>query len=287
MSWQTLGTPAPDQIPHTREQLHCVAQVVASVPRLLAAPQDDWGHQAFDWDEGSGTLLSVEIPGDHPFRVGLRVADATAVVIGSDGTEVASQAANGLSIDDLFAWLTRQTVDLTESALPKPLTQAEDGLPEPCVAGQTFDLADDAALAELARYYSNSHPVLQEIVATNDHAAPVRTWPHHMDMATLISLDPGEDPETARSISFGMQPGDGSYAEPYYYSSPWPYPELDPSSSGWPTLEGGGAWHTEGFTAAVLVASNLVAAGDADAQRTALDDFARSAIEGNRSLLSR
>lgn len=43
MTWHTLGTPAPDQLPATREQLHCVAQVVASVPRLLATPEDDWG----------------------------------------------------------------------------------------------------------------------------------------------------------------------------------------------------------------------------------------------------
>lgn len=286
MSWQTLGTPAPDQLPHTREQLHCIAQVIASVPRLLATPQDDWGHQAFDWDEDRGALFSVEIPGDAPFRVGLRIADATALVVGADGSEVASQPANGLSIDELFAWLTSQTVARTGSALPKPLIEAEDGLPEPCVAGQIFDLADNAALAELARYYTNSNPILEEIVATNENAAPVRTWPHHMDMATLISLDPGQDPETARSISFGMQPGDGSYAEPYYYSSPWPYPELAPSSPDWPALDGGGAWHTEAFTAAVLLASNLVAAGDTAAQQQALEAFARSAVTGNRALLA-
>lgn len=282
MPWQTLGNPDPNELPHTREQLHCVAQVIASVPRLLATPQDDWGHQAFDWDEGRQALFSVEIPGDTPFRVGLRVADATALVVGTDGGEIAEQATNGLSIDELFGWLTEQTVGLTGSALPKPLAEAEDGLPEPCAAGQAFDLSDSEALAELARYYDNSHRVLQQIVSSNEHAAPVRTWPHHMDMATLISLDPGKDPETARSVSFGMQPGDGSYAEPYYYSSPWPYPE----AGDWPALEGGGVWHTEGFTAAVLVASNLTAAGDGAAQEQALEAFARSAVDTNRALIS-
>ncbi len=286
MSWQPLGTPPPDQLPHTREQLHCLAQVVVSVPRLLATPEDDWGHQAFDWDEDRQTLTSVDIPGDTPFRVGLRIADATALVVGADGAEIAAQPANGRSIDELFAWLTDQTVALTGSPLPKPLAETENTLPEPCAAGQTFDLADEAALAELERYYANSYPVLQQIVATNANAAPVRTWPHHMDMATIISLDPNEDPETARSVSFGMQPGDGSYPEPYYYSSPWPYPTLEPGSADWPALDGGGAWHTEGFTAAVLVAPNLVAAGDAAAQQQALDAFARSAVAANRALLA-
>lgn len=204
-------------------------------------------------------------------------------MVGADGSEIGSMAANGASIDDLFGWLTGQVEAITGSALSKPLTEAEDGLPEPCVAGQTFKLDDASALAELARYYSNSNAVLEQVVASHDNSAPVRTWPHHMDMATLISLDPGEDPETARSVSFGMQPGDGSYAEPYYYSSPWPYPE----PGDWPALEGGGTWHTEGFTAAVLLASALVAAGDSAAQQSALESFARSAVGSNSSLLAR
>ncbi len=281
MTWQTLGTPAPDKLPHTREQLHCVAQVVASVPRLLATPQDDWGHQAFQWDEERQALTSVEIPGDTPFSVGLRVADGAALILDASGNEVASQATNGMSVDELFEWLTKQIVDLTSTALPKPLAEAEDGLPEPCSAEQQFDLTDTAALAELARYYSNSHGVLQQLVASNEHATSVRTWPHHMDMATLISLDPDDDRETARSVSFGMQPGDGSYAEPYYYSSPWPYPE----PGDWPVLDSGGSWHTEGFTAAVLVASKLTAAGDGDAQEQALEAFVHSAVASNRALV--
>jgi hypothetical protein len=281
MPWQTLGTPAPDQLPQTREQLHCVAQVVASVPRLLATPTADFSHSAFDWDEDRQALISAQITIDTTFQVGLRVADATALVLGSDGGEVASQATNGITIDELFAWLTRQIVDLTSSALPKPLIEAEDGLPVPCAAGQRFDLNDTAALAELARYYDNTNLVLQQLGAANEHASPVRTWPHHMDMAMLISLDPDGDPETARSVSFGMQPGDGFYSEPYYYSSPWPPPE----PGDWPALPGGGHWRTDGFTAAVLVASNLTSAGDAAAQQQALQVFAQSAVAANRTLL--
>jgi hypothetical protein len=282
MPWQKLGEPAPDRLPATREQLHCVAQVLASVPRVIAPPAEDWSHSAFEWDEQRQALVSIEIPADVRFRVGLRIADATALVLDAAGSEIAAQPADGMKIEELFAWLKRQVVDLTSSALPRPLARAEGGLPEPCAAGQTFDLADGPALAELARYYDNANRLIQQIHADHPGASPVRTWPHHMDMALLITLDPERDPEEARSVSFGMQPGDGSYAEPYFYSSPWPYPE--PES--WPALDGGGAWHTEGFVAAVLLASQLVAAGDAAAQQRTLEDFARSAIKANRSLLT-
>jgi len=284
MTWQTLGATAPDQLAHTREQLHCVAQVIANVPRLLVPAAPDWGHSAFHWDEALQALVSVEVPAGTPFRVALRVANATALVLDQASTEVASLATDGLTIEQLFDWLTRHATS-QGATLPKPLDQASDTLPHPCVAGQTFDLANRPALDELARYYDNSNRALQAISEANEHTTPVRTWPHHMDMALLIELDPnpepGADPETARSVSFGMQPGDGFSAEPYFYSSPWPYP----SSPQWPALAADGAWNTEGFTAAILSASALIAAGDAAAQQQALTAFTVSAIEGNRALL--
>ena len=281
MPWHSIGTPAPDQLAHTRLQLHCAAQAIANVPRLLARRTDDWSHSAFAWDEGRQALLSARIPADVPFHVGLRVPDATALILDADEVEISTCSADGRTIEELFAWLTRQIVDLTSSALPKPLANAEAGLPEPCKAGQVFDLADGAALAELARYYDNTSHVLQQIQASQKHASPVRTWPHHMDMALSIDLDPNQEGPQVRSISFGMQPGDTFYPEPYYYSSPWPYPEPD----AWPTLDSGGHWHTDGFTGAVLLASALARTGDAAAQEAALEAFAHSAIAANRALL--
>lgn len=280
MTWQTLGAIAPDQLAHTREQLHCVAQVIASIPRLLVPATPDWGHSAFDWNEDLQALVSVEVPADTPFRVAIRVADGTALILDGSGAEVASTPTDGVTIEQLFAWLTEQA-EARGIELPRPLAEAEATLPEPCVAGQTFDLSNTAALEELARYYDNSNRTLHAIVDANEHTTPVRTWPHHIDMALLIELDPGADPETARSVSFGMQPGDGFSDEPYFYSSPWPYP----SPAEWPALAGGGTWNTEGFTAAILSASALIAAGDEQAQQQALTAFTVSAIEGNRGLL--
>ena len=82
-------------------------------------------------------------------------------------------------------------------------------------------------------------------------AAPtVRCWPHHFDLATLFALEAG-DPETARSVGVGLSPGDGSYAEPYFYCTPWPAPENLPEPPG--PLH----WHTQGFTSLVCPASRV------------------------------
>ena len=76
-------------------------------------------------------------------------------------------------------------------------------------------------------------------------------------MAVLLQLEDG-NPEQARSVGAGMSPGDGTYGEPYFYVSPWPYPEQNVL----PALKGKGFWHTEGFTAAVLTAKTILEHAD-------------------------
>ena len=66
-----------------------------------------------------------------------------------------------------------------------------------------------------------------------------------------------------------MSPGDGSYAKPYYYVSPWPYPP----ASRLPALKSPGRWHTEGWVGAVLTSDQFVNEEDqADIVRSFLDE---------------
>ncbi|MDA0350662.1 MAG: hypothetical protein O3A10_00440 [Chloroflexi bacterium] len=113
MPWQLLGSFAPDELPHTREQLHCVIQVVASVPRLLVPnPKDgSYTHSAFTWDRQRHAIVSAEVPSDVRFHVGIRPADATVFLLDTSGNEIATQSADGMAIETLFRWLTRQIVE--------------------------------------------------------------------------------------------------------------------------------------------------------------------------------
>jgi hypothetical protein len=107
----------------------------------------------------------------------------------------------------------------------------------------------------------------------------VRGWPHHFDLAALHVLDPEKDPEEARSVGAGLSPGDESYAEPYFYVSPWPAPE----PAALPALPGGAHWHTDGFTSAVLSSSAIVDGGPVETQRerteAVLDALARTCLD--------
>ena len=84
----------------------------------------------------------------------------------------------------------------------------------------------------------------------------------------LVSLD--EAGESARSIGVGLSPGDETYAQPYFYVSPWPAPK-NPKL---PALPPGGHWHTKDFFAAVATADELLAQEDPRAALIAVIDAA-------------
>ena len=56
-----------------------------------------------------------------------------------------------------------------------------------------------------------------------------------------------------------MAPMGGGYDSWYWYVTPWPRPRAEQL----PPLEGPGAWHTEGWTGAVLTGVELVASDEA------------------------
>jgi hypothetical protein len=109
-----------------------------------------------------------------------------------------------------------------------------------------------ATLDILEAWYAGADPLIRSIAGKDSRASAVRCWPHHFDLACLIQVS------TEQSIGVGFSPGDGSYQLPYFYVTPWPYP-----ATSLPTLEVG-AWHTDGWTGAVLQTKELMGKSDAE-----------------------
>ncbi len=95
-------------------------------------------------------------------------------------------------------------------------------------------------------------------------APPVRCWPHHFDLDTLVTVAPG------RTCGVGFSPGDDYYDEPYFYVSLFPAPD----AATLPRLGSIGHWHTKNFTAAVATARRIV---DAEHQGGEVERFLRAA----------
>ncbi|HUQ82503.1 MAG TPA: hypothetical protein VM076_15245 [Gemmatimonadaceae bacterium] len=219
--------------------------------------------------------MSEPITAAAPIRIGVRVNDLTLLLLDADLRAVESFALGGKTSADGNVWLTNVAA---ESGLDRSrLTfRKHYTIPaHPVAEGAAFSRDIHNDLAELTRYSSNASTVLEDLARNTPAASQVRTWPHHFDIATLIEVPSVTD--ARRTIGVGHSPGDDSYAEPYWYVGPYPYPPVDQL----PPLAAG-HWHTKGWVGAALPATEYVRNAD---QRATVLAFIDSAVAGCRVLL--
>ncbi len=281
-SWKTVGTPPPTELVDARIQLHWAVQVVASVGATYLDPVPDDSHPNLEWLASHHVLAGNPAPGDSALRAALHLSDFSLSILDSAGETRESCALKGKTLEEGYEWMEAGLRAASGGVMTSRLERDRYELPDHAVRhGRPFDGSATDAFAEMGRWFDNSDLALREHLEGVAGATTVRCWPHHFDIGALIVLDPDGDPETARSVGIGMTPGDGSYAEPYWYVNPWPRP--DPAVL--PDLAAPTRWHREGWIGAVLTGHDLVAAGDGAGQRELTMAYLRTATEANRRVL--
>jgi hypothetical protein len=276
--WETLGAVDPRELTDARLQLHWAAQAAAGVGKQLVPHQPDYGEQSFQWLAGPRVLAQGVVEGK--FRSAVRPYPAALLLLDRDGSILAELPLEGRTLAAAYEWVKIEVERLLGRPFEKPLERPGEDFPaHPVGSGATF-ATSGPGFAELGRYYADADRVLRAVAGRNPEASPVRCWPHHFDLATLILLDEGADPEKARSIGVGLSPGDSGIPEPYLYVLPWPAP----ATTGLPNLAGG-RWQTEGWVGAVLEASDFAGAGSNGSQARRVEAFLESAVAGSRRLL--
>lgn len=269
----------PTALTEARLLAHWACQPVAAVGVALLEARDDFSHTNLGWESGPRALTGRALDRQDT-RVGLRVADMTLLVLrGPD--ELEAHPLDGSTLGGAFRWLETTLGETLGREVPT-LGPLEHHVPaHPVRDGAPFETGGAGdGLQELARWIANAHDALEGFVRGEDRASEVRLWPHHFDLASLITVAPDVDPERAKSINVGFSFGDGSYPQPYAYVSPWPYPEDRSAVS---ALDQG-RWHTEGFFAAVYPGTDLVAGGAAG-QGGRVEAFLGQAHDACRMLL--
>ena len=239
ISWEALK--------EARRQAHYAVQWLAKAARNYIPKEPDESHTSLTWDTPHEALMLQPVTsGSIPFRMGLRLKDLALIVVTDH--DITPVPLLGHTDRQVEAWVSasmmEQFVDrdlaINFPRLPYALP------PHPIAEGARYgDGLEDGALDALAGWLAQANTLLNNVRKTED-SSPVRCWPHHLDIATLIVLD-DSDGEDARTIGVGLSPGDETYDAPYLYVTPWPYPD----EGTLPTLETG-KWHIDGFTAAVL-----------------------------------
>ena len=277
--WETVNRLDPTSLTDARLNAHWAAQVIAGVGEALVAPEPDFSHTSMGWSDEFRALVGRSTA--RGSRVALRLYDFT-MHIHAAGVPVASTELEGKMLKDVLGWVIAALEEAEGGRLLKTPEIPSYEMPAHDVGnGKPFGPPAPERLVELARWYRNAARLAQIVSENTLGASPVQCWPHHFDIATLISLDPaGSVSKTARSIGFGLSPGDGSYDQPYFYINPWPFPL---EGQGYRELDGGGHWHCEGWFGAVLPASAIH--GGAREQAEQVLSYARSAMAADRVIL--
>jgi hypothetical protein len=271
--WQATEPTLAQALNDARLQLHHAAQFAAALGISYLPRAADDSHTNLGFDAAHGALVSRTATGTRgPVSVGVRVQDL-ALFVRRGEHDLTTIPLHAFSITDVER-AVREALAAAGLDSARYTLRRHYELPSHAVAtGAAFDASNIPALAELARWYGNASLALQRIAETVTGASEVRTWPHHFDNASLVTLGGG------RSTGVGMEPGDEFYAEPYFYVNVYPRPRAAQLGD---VLAGGGVWHTNGWIGAVLTGSRIT--GDAAAQRTQVDAFLDSALAACRGL---
>jgi len=281
--WKTLGRIAPEELTEARLQLHHAVQLVAiGVGRSLIPERPDDSHTNLVWDPDEASWLGEEIPGSEGVKAGLKPADLTFFLTrrGGEGHDELELA--GHTLEQAVAWL-RQALDRFGVDPGRVSMHAHYQIPDHPTAseGRPFDGGLRSHFEELARWYADAHLLLAEL--RREHpTAEIRTWPHHFDIATLLRQEvEGAPGGEARTVGVGMTPGDEHYPVPYFYVTPWPYPEAPDL----PELPAGGEWHTDSWIGAILQAPRLTELDGAEQRRRA-EEFLGAAVGAAEELVA-
>lgn len=255
--WKNLAAVPPSSLGEATHQLHRAVQLLAGAGQSFAEPAPDDSHRATTWDPARRAFVSAPFAGGYPFRVALRPADLTLQLLDRTDGALGSLPLAGRTVAEGVEWLQAGLANYM-GALPDISLPDWEMPAHPIGSGAAFAKGMEAELGALSALYDASAGLLGALAEAHPGASPVRCWPHHFDIATLVTVEAGEDAEGSKSVGVGMAPMGGGLDVWYWYVSPWPYPE--PATL--PALDGPGEWHTEGWVGAVLTADRVVQADD-------------------------
>ena len=276
------GTINLQELTESRLQLHYAVQYIAATGAALAEPLSDDSHTSFGWNPVLEAFVGSPIRATQSFQIALEPVSLTLILIDRHNDAIASLPLHGKTMREGLDWLQQEVYKFGADASKIVfLDYPPDDFPDhPLAHGASFDASQALALRELADYYITTDRLLQTIVTTSENASAIHIWPHHFDVATLITL-----PDTKNghplTVGVGLSPGDTSYPEPYWYVSPYPYPDI----ANLPILDGQAFWHTQHWVGAVLRSSRLTENANAENRQRQVATFLHSALQASRTLL--
>ncbi len=280
MNWIELKNFSKESLSEARKQLHQAVQLPAIAGRCLNPKDPGDNFAALTWDINNNLLTSQQFE-ESEFRTALDMSAFKLVIINEKNEPTNFLNLNSKTYNEVFNWLSESLKQLGFDAnkLSKCLPYQ---IPEyPTATGAPFKYNSPEAFNKLENYFVNAAFILEKISKGKKDISEIRCWPHHFDIAALITVESNPDSEKSKSIGVGLSPGDESYSEPYFYISPWPYPD---NKDNLPKLNYG-SWHNQGWFGGVLTATEIIKKKDKFEQLKIAENFIEAGISSLKNLL--
>ncbi|HEX5863771.1 MAG TPA: hypothetical protein VF014_05855, partial [Casimicrobiaceae bacterium] len=208
VDWRPLRGTDNRQLNEARLQAHHAVQWLARAARAYVSPRPDDSHTNLSWIDAFDGFTTQRLKDD--LDLGLRIADLTLVLMGEGTVRGQSYPLNERSDTNARKWLGEQlgAKGLDANALDAPPPYK---IPPHAIGnGAAYRVTKLAlALDELAAWFANAHRSLEgikrQMIERKLAASPVRCWPHHFDIATLIPLDESNI-KKVRTVNVGFSP---------------------------------------------------------------------------------
>jgi len=283
MSWKDLKVMDWEELSEARLQVHQAAQLIASAGISFLEKKEDDSHTNMTWLNDKKMLGGQLFGEEKRFRLALSVADFRYVLLDDGNNEVVDFPLNMRTVQDSVDWLMAQLRNngFDPSAFH---TRRHYKIPsnKPGMGG-IYQYFAAEPFRQIAYHFDCAYDVLEELRAEKASDAALACWPHHFDLAFLYPVKSGGS-DKVKTAGVGFLPGDDYYSKPYYYVTPWPYPDehkLDNSE-----LPDGAFWHTRDFTAAIWEADVYTAFKGVISGRERTVDFLKTALARCEALLS-
>ncbi|HAA13236.1 MAG TPA: hypothetical protein DCE41_16695 [Cytophagales bacterium] len=255
VAWQIQTPTIASILTEAREEAHQAAQIIACAARSYMPADEKDKYAALMWWHLEKGLVTQTFGTENRSRVALRLQDLTLIFL-----EVGKRREEFTLInrtqDEAIEWLKGQLEKAGFDPAKYEFSYPYDFPDYPQGRGEKFTMGNRGMFLELAINFANADQYLQQVHAFVRGASRVRIWPHHFDIATLITYkdDSGDETKT-REINIGMSAGDENINEPYYYVTPKPH--LAPNNINYPVLPGRGFWNKEPWFGTALKGSDF------------------------------
>ena len=271
--WKKLSKDKSNQLADIRSQLHKSTQLVALAARGQLPESKEDKYASLIWNTEKKLLVSQFFGDQKNIQTAIDFSSFSLVVLVE---EIIYQSfdLNNKTIDEALNWLKgvlqKLLIDTSSLSLKLPYKFLEDVLP-----GDQLHIENTDISSELTIWFDNTFNVLNSFKQNKSKTPDIWIWPHHFDIAMLWELPEG------KSIGMGLSPGDKYIANPYYYISPYPYPNKKDLHEIKPIV---GNWHTEDWTGLVLNSSEVLKE-TAELEENIVFDFLKNGFDISIKLL--